>query len=94
MARVVIGNSDGRGSHRHVRYLGRVGVSATAASCRAPVLRVAMTAFGLFSIVGAAQASEPGDAPAFSVALRETADVWDVTSGDDPGLSVLNKLQV
>ena len=39
-------------------------------------------------------AADKEDTPTLSVAIRETADVWSVFSGLDPGLSILNKLQV
>ena len=39
-------------------------------------------------------AQEPNETPTFAVALRETDDVWEVPAGNDPGLTILNKMQV
>lgn len=39
-------------------------------------------------------AADKGETPTLSVALRETSDSWSVFSGVDPGLAILNKLQV
>lgn len=45
---------------------------------------------GLVSVP--ANAADP--IPPWSVAMRETLDVWDVPTGLDPGLAILNKIQL
>ena len=74
--------------------MGRLDLPVKATDRRVSAYSVAIAALALICWVTPAQASEPSDTPEFSVALRETADVWDVASGNDPGLTVLNKLQV
>jgi porin len=46
------------------------------------------------SSAGAAHAAAPAPDPPFSVALRDTVDVWLVPQGSDPGTAILNKLQI
>lgn len=51
-------------------------------------------AVGTLLLSSPARAADKNETPTLSVAIRETGDVWAVLSGFDPGLAVLNKLQV
>ncbi len=46
------------------------------------------------SIAQPALGAEKDATPPLSVAIRETSDTWGVVSGIDPGLAILNKLQI